>query len=137
VSTIVLGYNRDFQASYLGDFYGLDRGYLKAEYFFASKFLITLQGGVGAYEHPDLFFGTGNGGSVTNPVLMAHAYTDIVADATLFMEYRILSSLAVNATGTYAETFSDTQLPVSPNSNQVYDLNLRRITAFFGVRWFM
>jgi hypothetical protein len=143
VSTIALGYTRDFQASYLDDFYGLDRGYLKAEYFFAGKFLVTLQGGVGAYEHPDLFFGTGNGGTVANPSLMASSFTDVAADASLFVEYRVLPSLGINATGTYYENFSSTQLPVTimdkdlGSAGQVYDLNVRRITAFLGVRWFM
>ncbi len=134
VSTIALGYTRDFQASYLDDFYGLDRGYLRAEYFFAGRFLVTLQGGVGAYEHPDLYFGTGLSKS---PVIMAKSYTDIGADATLFLEYRVLPSVGINATGTYVENFSNTQLPVAPESNQVFDLNVRRITTFLGVRWFM
>jgi hypothetical protein len=136
VSTIALGYMRDFQASYLDDFYGIDRGYLKAEYFFAGRFLITLSGGVAALEHPNLYFGGANGGTTTG-ILMAKAYTDVAADATLFAEYRILSSLAINATGTYGQTFSNTQLPVSTISNQVYDMNVQRFTAFFGVRWFM
>ncbi len=145
VSTIALGYSRDFQASYLDDFYGLDRGYLRAEYFFAGRFLVTLQGGVGAYEHPDLFFGTGNGGNATAAaVKMTDAYTDIAADATLFLEYRVLRSLGINATATYYENFSNTQLAKSPvfvdnptAAQSQYDLNVRRITAFLGVRWFM
>jgi hypothetical protein len=142
VSTIALGYTRDFQASFLDDFYGIDRGYLRAEYFFAGRFLVTLQGGVGAFEHPDLYFAPGTAANLTGkPVLMANSYTDVVADATLFLEYRVLSSLGINATGTYAETFSNTQLPETvtdlSTKEHVYDMNVRRITAFLGVRWFM
>ena len=142
VSTIALGYTRDFQASYLDDFYGLDRGYLRAEYFFAQRFLMTLTGGVAAYEYPNVYFGTGNGGNYglnnQTPVLMARSYTNVGADATLFVEYRVLQGLGINATGTYNETFSNTQLPVSPTApTTYYDLNVRRVTAFLGVRWFM
>jgi hypothetical protein len=138
VSTIALGYFRDFQASYLNDFYGIDRGYLRAEYFFAGKFLGTLTGGVGAYEYPNLFFGTGTPGVVPgHPVEMVTSYTNVGADATLFLEYRFLQGLGINATGTYAEMFSNTPLPSDLSRTKFYDLNTRRVTAFFGVRWFM
>jgi hypothetical protein len=139
VSTVALGYMRDFQASYLNDFYGIDRGYLSVEYFFAGRFITTLTGGVGAYEYPNVYFGGAPG---VAPVLMHTAYTNVGANATLFVEYRILQGLGINATGTYVETFSNTQLPsAAPTGGNtvstVYDLNMRRITAFLGVRWFM
>jgi hypothetical protein len=136
VSTIAVGYNRDFMASYMGDFYGLDRGYLKAEYFFGGTFLVTLTGGVGALEHPSLYYGSATGAAPSG-ILMANSYTDVAADATLYVQYNVLQSLAINATGMYSETLSNTQLPVAPNSPQVYDLNIRHISAFLGVRWFL
>ena len=46
-------------------------------------------------------------------MLMAKAYTDVRADATLFMEYRVLPSFGINATFMYGENFSNTQLPVT------------------------
>ncbi len=138
VSTIALGYMRDFQASYLGPALGLDRGYLRAEYFYAGKFLITIEGGVGAYEHPDLYFGAvGNAA----PIKMANAYTDVRADATLFTEYRVVQSFGINGTFSYAENFSSTQLPVTAadvvTRNSLFDMSWRRYQAFFGVRWLM
>jgi hypothetical protein len=142
VSTIALGYTRDFQASYLNDFYGIDRGYLSVEYFFAGRLVTTLNGGVGAYEYPDLYFGGANGVSTTTPILMAKSYTNVVANATLFVEYRVLQGVGINATGTYGETFSSTLLPSNPSTDVggvkgYYDLNNRRFGAFLGVRWFM
>ena len=95
---------------------GIDRGYLRAvTYFFAGRFLVTLEGGVGAIEHPTLFFGPGNGGTAgpTAPV-MANAYTDVRADATLFAEYRVLPSIGINGTVSYLENFSNTQLARHP-----------------------
>jgi hypothetical protein len=130
ISTITLGYNRDFALSYQGDFYGIDRGYLKADYFFGGRFVVTLQGGVGTLEHPNIYF-------APEGQLMANAHTDVAADATAFTEYRVIPTVGINATLTYSENFSDTLLPVAPNSTEVYDLNMRRITAFLGVRWFM
>jgi hypothetical protein len=135
VTTVSVGYNRDYQTSLMGGFIGIDRGYLKADYFFGGSFLITLSGGVGAVEHPNLYFSPSNGAS--QGVLMANAYTDVMADATVFAEYRLLPTVGINGTVTYAETFSDTQLPVAPSSTQYYDMNVRRVTAFFGARWFM
>ena len=138
VSTIALGYTRDFQASYLGPAYGSDRGYLRAEYFYAGKFLITVEGGVGALEHPNLYFNSSPG---VAPILMADAYTDVRADATLFTEYRIIQSIGINATFQYSENFSSTQLPVTSDdlvrvgNYSLFDQSWRRFQAFFGVRW--
>jgi hypothetical protein len=141
VSKIALGYTRDFQASYAGGYMGIDRGYLRAEYFFAGRFIVTLEGGVGAFEHPNQFFGLNSGSSETTPVLMANAYTDVHADAMLFTEYRFLPSLGINGSLAYVENFSNTQLPVTVSDvathAQVYDLNYRRVQAFLGLRWFM
>ena len=44
LSSIALGYTRDFQNSYLGNFDGTDRGYLKFNYFFAGRALISVEG---------------------------------------------------------------------------------------------
>jgi len=75
LSSIALGYTRDFQNSYLGNYYGVDRGYLKFSYFFAGRALVTLEGGVGAVEYPNLFWGDGKARQA--------AFTDTRADATL------------------------------------------------------
>ena len=57
LSSVALGYTRDFSTSFLGNYYGSDRGYLKFSYFFAGRALVTLEGGVAAIEYPDMFFG--------------------------------------------------------------------------------
>jgi len=44
LSSIAIGYTRDFQNSYLGGFYGQDRGYLRFNYFFAGRALVSLEG---------------------------------------------------------------------------------------------
>ena len=48
ISSLSVGYNRDFSQSYLGSFYGSDRGYLKFAFFFGGRALVSLEGGAGA-----------------------------------------------------------------------------------------
>ncbi len=136
LSSIALGYTRDFSTSYLGDYYGSDRGYLKFSYFFAGRALLTLEGGVGAIEYPDMYFGTGD--------LRAKAFTDIRADATLFGEYRFTSTFGLNATLRYTANFSNTEIEDAPPSKTMgaappgfIDMAWNRFEAYLGVRWFM
>jgi hypothetical protein len=137
LSSIAIGYTRDFAASYFSDFYTSDRGYAKVSYFFAGRALISLEGGVGAVEYPTIFANTGGGGTAK-----AHdPFTDIRADGTLFAEYRFIDSVGVNATFNYMQNFSNAQIPVGGTSAGgvplVYDMSWKRIQAFLGVRWFM
>ena len=133
LSSLAVGYSRDFQNSYLGNFYTSDRGYAKLSYFFAGRALIALEGGVGAIEYPTLFYPDGT--------FRNSSFTDIRADATLFGEYRITETFAINATGRYTQNISNTQLPLQPaggvTAGQVYDMNWQRFEAFIGARWFM
>jgi hypothetical protein len=134
ISSIALGYTRDFQNSYLGNYYASDRGYAKLSYMFAGRALLSLEGGVGAITYPEVFFNTG---------APAHdGFTDIRADGTFFGEYRFTNTFGVNTTFRYTANFSDTQLPLTPGTagaiaGQVYDMNWRRFEAFLGARWFL
>jgi hypothetical protein len=141
LSSIAVGYVRDFSNSYLGDFYGSDRGYAKIAYFVAGRALVSLEGGVGAIEYPKIFYNPGAG-----PPVQAHdAFTDVRADATLFAEYRFIDTLGLNATVNYTQNISNTQLPLgavpgAPGAaapGALYDMSWQRFQAFLGVRWFM
>jgi hypothetical protein len=132
LSAISVGYGRDFQNSYLGSYYGYDRGYVKFYYFFAGRTLLTLEGGIGAIEYPNVLWPDGS--------LRVASFTDTRADATLFSEYRFSDAAGVNATVRYTANFSNTQLPNSPPPNPggyVLDLSWRRLEAYLGLRWFM
>lgn len=135
LASIALGYNRDFQTSYLGDYYGIDRGYAKVQYMFAGRMLASLEGGVGAIEYPDIYYN--NGGSDT----LAHSsFTDLRADGTLFGEYRFTNTFGLNGTLRYTANFSNTQLTqptINGVNGGVYDMNWRRFEAYLGVRWFL
>jgi hypothetical protein len=134
LSSLALGYTRDFASSYIGNYYGSDRGYLKFSYFFAGRALLTLEGGVGAIEYPQMFFGDGTS--------RANAFTDVRADATLFGEYRFTDTFGLNATLRYSANFSNTQLPdteavAGGAPPGLLDMSWNRFEAYLGVRWFM
>lgn len=137
ISTLTLGYTRDFSPSYLGDFYGLDRGYAKVSYFFAGRAIIALEGGAGAIQYPDIFFAQAAG---LPGGLAQKSFTDARVDATLFGEYRFTNTFGLNTTLRYTANFSGTQLPLPTAAGmpaQVYDMNWRRFEAFIGARWFL
>ncbi len=129
LSSIALGYTRDFQNSYFGSFYTQDRGYLKFYYLFSGRAVLTLEGGVGAIEYPTLFW-------TTNAVRHA-PFTDVRADAALFGEYRFTDTFGLNATLRYSANISSTEVPVAPTGTDVYAMSWKRFEAYLGVRWFM
>jgi len=141
LSTIAIGYDRNFQTSYLGNYAGTDRGYLKFSYFFAGRALVSLEGSATAFEYPELFW-TGPDGTYTP---RHNAYTDAQIAATLFGEYRVTNSFGLNLTLRYTQNVSDTQLPVAPLAmgqaapavGGYYDMAWTRFEAFIGLRWFL
>lgn len=135
LSSLAVGYVRDFQNSLLGDYYGSDRGYLRLQYFFAGRALVNLEGGAGAVQYPTIF----NRDGTQNHA----AFTDLRADATLFGEYRFSDSFGLNTTLRFTGNFSQTQLSVPATNaagqpaNLVYDMNWKRFEAYLGARWFL
>ncbi len=139
LSSIAVGYTRDFESSYLASYYGNDRGYAKIQYMFGGKVLLSLEGGVGAIQYPDIYYPST---SPVNPNQLAHAsFTDVRVDGTLFGEYRFSNTFGINATAIYTANFSNTQLPIEALSGgargSVYDTGWRRFQGFIGLRWFL
>ena len=90
---------------------------------------MTLEGGLGTIEYPNLIWGDGK--------LRHSAFTDLRADATLFTEYRLADSFGVNATVRYTANFSNTQIPLGEGGPNNFDMAWTRFEAYLGVRWFM
>ncbi len=131
LSSIALGYTRDFQNSYLGGYYTQDRGYLKFYYLFAGRAVVTLEGGVAAIEYPTLVWSN-------DPNPREAAFTDIRADATLFSEYRFTNTFGLNATLRYSTNISNTEIPIAETANPgKYAMSWNRFEAYLGLRWFM
>jgi hypothetical protein len=133
LSSIAVGYTRDFQNSYFGSYYTQDRGYLKFYYQFAGRAIVSLEGGVAAIEYPTLFWSDGN---------QRHSsFSDLRADATLFSEYRFTDTFGLNATLRFSANASNTLIPIAEvpvaGTENEYAMQWNRFEAYIGVRWFM
>jgi hypothetical protein len=138
LSSLAVGYTRDFAPSLLGNYYGTDRGYVRFSYFFAGRALLTIDGGVGAIEYPNLLWGTGIPGAAAGSLRQA-AFTDVRPDATVFGEYRFTDAFAINATLRYTSNLSNVALASVPGGAQITQSSLEwsRIEAFVGLRYFL
>jgi len=136
LSTISVGYVRDFQQSYVGNFYGSDKGYARLTYFFGGKAILNIDGSVGAVEYPDIFIVPSPGAA---PTLANGSFTDIRIGSSLFAEYRFTDSFGVNATIDYAQNISNTRLPAGSTGTAplFFDMNWQRFQAFLGARYFL
>ncbi len=129
-SSLAFGYTRDFATSYLSDYYGLDRGYLKFSYFFGGRALLSLEGGGAAIEYPTLFLATST----------HSAFTDARVDGTLFGEYRFTNYFGLNVTAKYTTNLSNAVLDLTPaggGAAQNYSMQWQRFEAYLGVRLFL
>jgi hypothetical protein len=123
LSSLALGYVRDFANSYLGDFYTSDRGYLSLSYFFGGRFLLVGDAGIAAIKYPLIY-------SSDRTVAINAPFTTLRPNATLFGEYRVADSVGINATLRYTANITDVVI----NTDQ---LKWNRFEGFVGVRWFL
>jgi hypothetical protein len=131
LSSIALGYIRDFMNSYLADYYQRDRGYVSASYFVGGRYLIDLQGGYTRITHPafERIGGAQSNGLSENRV-----------DVQLFSEYRTSDSFGINATLRYDASLTDAVVESTTTvTNQTFNDNLAfsRFTGWLGARWFL
>lgn len=98
---LVFGYDRDFQPSFLGNFFRRDRGYANFQTTIGGAFLLGVEASVGYYEFGAIVDPTGTmaGSSLQRG--------DIRLIASLFAEYRFTEWLGVNGTITYTGNFTD------------------------------
>lgn len=126
LSTLSVGFIRDFYDDLIGTYAERDRGYANLSYFFGGRFLVMLEGGAGPVIHPAI------------PTLNLASFTDIRVDATLFGEYRLMNALGINTTLRYSQNISRTQAPAVDGSSGGPDsLAWQQFEAYLGVRWLM
>ena len=128
LSSIAVGFTRDFHDSYIGNFYERDRGYLAFSFFYGGKFLISLDGGAGPVIYPKM-----NIGGTDVPT----GFTDIRIDASLFAEYRFMNQLGVNTSVRYNQNINKQPVPVPGVGDLKDSLSYQQIEAYLGVRWLM
>jgi len=128
LSSIAVGYVRDYTNSYLSDFYRRDRGYANFSYFVAGAFLISLEGGYSHLQHSPTYF--------LNGAERKGSFGQNRADATLFGEYRPSDSIGINTTLRYDGSLGNTYVDIAPGGPQD-NLQYNRYEAWVGARWFM
>jgi hypothetical protein len=130
LSSIAVGYTRDYGNSYLGDYYRRDRGYVNFSYFAGGVVLIAVGGGYAVYSHSESFFPGG---------AQRHGeFRENRADAMAFAEYRLSDSVGVNTTLRYNASLNNNSIRTNPDNPAERDaLQFTRWEAWLGVRWFM
>jgi hypothetical protein len=144
LSTLSLGYLRDFQTSLLGNFYSVDKLYARVVYAFGGKALLQLDGYGERDGFPQPFLNRGGAIVPVNVPGTASPVKDFVnwrVGGTLFGEYRLSDSFGLNATFDYYKVISDTALATDgsavPGTAGGLHLSLNRFQALAGVRWFL
>ncbi len=133
LSTFNLGFQRDFQRSLLGNFYGANRLYAKLEYWFAGRVVLDVHAAGEQLNYPPVFYTAAAAAQTAD-------FTNYRVLGGIFAEYRFSQSFGINTTIDYVRQFSGTQLPAGaiPGTGTpgVFDMNYQRLQAFLGVRYF-
>jgi len=134
ISSLSLGFIRDFQDSYLGTFVERDRGYANLSYFFGGRFLVVVDGGAGPIVYPRVEAVNG----VPLNAQEGASWTDIRYDASVLGEYRVKDYFGINATVRYTGNASSKTLPVNTSSGTTQDsLQWQSFEAYLGARFLM
>lgn len=125
------GYDRDFQPSFIGNFYRRDRGYIAFQTLVDGVFLLGADVSLGYYEF----------GQIVDPSGMFVGTTpnrgDIRFIGSLFAEYRFTEWLGVNATFRYQGNFTDYVYNVSGLGALLVDpASYNKVEVWGGVRVF-
>ncbi len=117
-----VGYDRDFYAAFLGNYYSRDRGYLSFQALVAGAFLLGVEGDVGYLDYGVVVSPTGA------PVGDRASREDIRVTGRLFAEYRFTDWLGLNLAANYMGNFTDFQylpmggIPLDPASYNRFEL---------------
>jgi hypothetical protein len=133
LSSISVGYVRDFVNSYISDFYRSDRFYARASYFAGGKFLLQAEGGAAMHAYSTAYDQNRN-------ALGTGGFNETRVDATAFGEYRFADSFGVNATLRYTANLNDVRITLPGAAGQPATtayLDWTRVEAYLGLRWFL
>ncbi|MEO7037263.1 MAG: hypothetical protein ABI548_25130 [Polyangiaceae bacterium] len=134
LSTAAIGYLRDVNNSYLGNFYRTDRGYANVSYLLGGVFIASLTAGLSNLAFPTSYF---PGGKPQQP-----AFSEQRFDASLFTEYRLSNSFGLNTTVNYVQNITDVKVHSDPTNlngpNAPGDaLAYSQWQVFLGARYFL
>jgi hypothetical protein len=123
LSSVAVGFTRDFYDAWIGTYFERDRGYAALSYFYGGKFLLVVDGGAAPIIYPKI------------PNLnITSSFTDIRLDAGLFGEYRIKDAFGINATVRYNQNINHEQIVLTDGA---LDTSFLEVEAYIGARWLM
>lgn len=124
-----LGYDRDFHAAFLGNYYSRDRGYATFQSLIGGAFMLAIDADVGYLDYGIIIAPDGS------PAGSSASRSDIRVNASLFAEYRFTDWLGVNGTVRYGGNFTDYRYTVVgvPFADPA---QYNRVEAYLGVRVF-
>lgn len=127
------GYVRDFQPSFIGNWYRTDRGYANFQVLIGGAFLLGIEAGGGYYEFGRIVQPDG-----MTPVGSSITRGDARLNAEIFAEYRFTNWLGVNATLSYNGAFTDFSydVPTGPGMSFLDPAGYNKFQAWLGVRVF-
>jgi hypothetical protein len=128
LSSVAVGFLRDYVDSYIGNYYERDRGYLNFSFFYGGRFLVVLDGGAGPIIYPKMRVGTST----------IDGFTDIRIDAGLLGEFRFKDQFGVNLSVRYNQNINNHPIPiVGGPGGKTDDLSYKDVEAYLGFRWMM
>jgi hypothetical protein len=128
---LVVGYQRSFNPSFIGNFYSQDRGYASFQMTLLGSLLLGVEAGVAYLDFGQVVTPDGM------PLGSSLEREDIRVDASLFAEYRFTNWLGVNATLAYLGDFTDFQYNVMTGPGAILDpAGYNKFEAWLGVRVF-
>jgi hypothetical protein len=122
-SALAVGALRDFNDSYLGDFYRRHRVYGQMSYLIGGRVITTIEGGYSRINYPDFLF-TG---------IEQAGFGEDRIDVQGFVEYRPVTTVGINLQVRYDQNISKT---ITADTFED-DLSFNRFRAMLGARWFL
>jgi hypothetical protein len=129
--SVFAGLTRDFQNSYIGNFYERTRGYVGIQQLFGGVFYTSVTGGLAAIRYADVL-------DRRTGVLLVNSFTNTRIDASVFLEYRVTNWLGINGTFQYLAENSDVRIPLTSTDPSLgtFVIGFNRFQAYGGVRVF-
>jgi len=130
---LTFGYDRDFQPSFVGNFYRFDRGSAQFQTIISGVFLVGVEASFGYYEFGAIVQPDG-----MTPVGSSLGRGDFRLIGSVFGEYRFTDWLGVNATLNYIGNFTDYSYQIDPGMAPVFldPAGFNKFQAWLGVRVF-
>ncbi|MCS6900345.1 MAG: hypothetical protein RMJ98_11785 [Myxococcales bacterium] len=127
---LTIGYIRDSNQSYIGNFYNRDRAYMALYYFFAHRVRSTIQFSVAHLGFPATYFEDGTPRDTP--------FSSLAVGGTLFMEYLPRQHVGLFVNGDYMSQITDKPIRVNRFDPTITDdLGFHRFRLTLGLRYLL